>query len=95
MLTGMGVIDPKFAKGGKNLKKTKHNIISLNLEKMKSEKTSRIRKRCHLLGMDNEKRKRHHNEKYVERCKNLMGRLENYNQEKSRMHQEGKSVSCQ
>ena len=28
-------------------------------------------------------------------AQNLMGRLETYNQEKSRMHQEGKSVSCQ
>ena len=91
----MGVIDPKFTKGGRKLKKTKHCTIPLNLEKMKSEKASRIRKIGHLLEMDNEKRKRHHNEKYVERFKNLMGRLETYNQEKSRMHQEGKSVSCQ
>ena len=93
--TGMGVIDPKFAKGGRKLKKTKHSTIPPNLEKMKSEKASRIRKRGHLLGMDKDKRKRHHNEKYAERCKNLMERLETYNQEKSRMHQEGKSVSCQ
>ena len=28
-------------------------------------------------------------------AQNLMGRLENYNQEKSRMYQEGMSVSCQ
>ena len=95
MPTGMGVIDPKFAKGGRKLKKTKHCTFPPNMEKMKSEKASRIRKRCHLLGMDNEKRKRHHNEKYAKRCKNLMGRLETYNQEKSRMYQEGKSVSCQ
>ena len=95
MPTGMGVIDPKFAKGGRKLKKTKHCTIPPNLEKMKSEKASRIRKRGHLLGMDNEKRKRHHNEKYAKRYKNLLGRLETYNQEKSRMHQEGKSVSCQ
>ena len=27
--------------------------------------------------------------------KNLMGMLETYNKEKSMMHQEGKSVSCQ
>ena len=94
MPTGMGVIDPKFAKGGRKLQKTKHCTIPPKLEKMKSEKASRIRKIGHLLGVDNEKRKRHHNEKYVERCKNLMGRLETYNQEKSRMHQEGKSVSC-
>ena len=95
MPIGMGVIDPKFAKGGRKLKKTKHCIIPPNLEKMKSEKASRIRKIGHLLGVDNEKRKRHHNEKYANRCKNLMGRLETYNQEKSRMHQEGRSVSCQ
>ena len=94
MPTGMGVSDPKFAKGGRKLKKTKHCTIPPNLEKMKSEKASRIRKRGHFLGIDNEKRKRHHNEKYAERCKNLMRRLETYNQEKSRMHQEGKSVSC-
>ena len=62
---------------------------------MKSAKGYRIRKSGHLLGMDNKKRKRHHNEKYAERCKNLMGRLETYNQEQSMMHQEGKSVSCQ
>ena len=92
MPTGMGVIDPKFAKGGRKLENTKHCTIPPTLEKMKSEKASRI---SHLLGMDNEKRKRHHNEKYAERCNNLMGRLETYNQEKSRMHQEGKSVSCQ
>ena len=96
MPTGIGVIDQKFAKGGRKLKKTQHCTIPPNLEKMKSEKASRIRKRGHLLGMDNEKRKRHHNEKYAEICKkNLMRRLETYNQEKSRMHQEGKSVSCQ
>ena len=95
MPTGIRVIDPKFAKGGRKLKKAKHCTISPNIEKMKSEKTSRIRKRGHLLGVDNEKRERHHNEKYAEICKNLMGRLETYNQEKSMMHQEGKSVSCQ
>ena len=73
MPIGMGVIDPKFGKGGGKLKKTKHCTIPPNLEKMKCEKASRIRKRGHLLGMDNEKRKRHHNEKYAKRCKNLMG----------------------
>ena len=81
MPTGMGVINPKFAKGGRKLKNTKHCTILPNLEKMKSEKASRIRKRDHLLEMDNEKRKRHHNEKYAEICKTLMGRLETYNQE--------------
>ena len=72
MPTSMGVIDPKFTKGGRKLEKTKHCTIPPNLEKMKSEKASRIRKIGHLLGMDNEKRKRHHNEKYAERCNNLM-----------------------
>ena len=95
MPIGMRVIDPKFAKGGRKLKKTKHCTIPPNFEKMKSEKASRIRKTDHLLGVDNENRKRHHNEKYAERCKNLMGRLETYNKKKSRMHQEGKSVSFQ
>ena len=95
MPTGMGVIDPKFAKGGRKLKKKKHCTIPPNLEKMKSEKASGIRKRSYLLCVGKEKRKRHHDEKYVERCKNLMGRLETYNQEKSRMDQEGNSVSCQ
>ena len=94
MPTGMGVINPKFAKGSRKLKNTKHCTSPPNLEKMKSKKASRIRKTGHLLGVNNEKRKRHHNEKYAERCKNLMGRLETYNQEKSRMHQEVKSVSC-
>ena len=89
MPTGMGVIDPKFAKGGRKLKKTKHCTIPPNLEKMKNEKAS-------LLCVGHEKRKRHHNEKYAEGCQeNLMGRLETYNQEKSRMDQEGKSASCQ
>ena len=95
MSTSMGVIDPKFAKGGRKLKKTKHCTIPPNLEKMKSEKASGIRKRSYLLCVGKEKRKRHHNEKYAERCKNLMGRLKSYNQKKSRMDQEGKSVSCQ
>ena len=31
MLTGMGVVDPKFAKGGRKLKKTRHCTIP-NLE---------------------------------------------------------------
>ena len=35
---------------------------------MKSEKASKIRKRSYLLNMDNEKRKRYHNEEYAERC---------------------------
>ena len=94
MPTGMGVIDPKFSKGGRKLKKTKHCTIPPNLEKMKSEKTFGIRKRSYLLCVVKERRKRHHNEKYAKKCKNLMGRLETYNQEKSRMHQEGKSVIC-
>ena len=89
----MGVIDPKFNKGGRKFKSTKHCTIPLNLEKIKREKASRIMKRRYLLYVGKEKGKRHHNEKYAERCKNLMGRLEIYNQEKSRMDQEGKSVS--
>ena len=95
MPTGMRVIDPKFAKGGRKLKKTKHSTIAPNLEEMKSEKASGIRKRIYLLYVGKEKRKRHHNEKYAERCKNLMGRFETYNKDKSRMDQEGKSVNCQ
>ena len=95
MPTGLGVIDPKFVKGGRKLKKTKYCTIPPNLEKMKSEKASRIRKISYLLCVGKERRKRHHHEKYAKRCKHLMGRLETYNQEKSRMHQEGKSVSCQ
>ena len=93
MPIGMGVIDPKFTKGGRKLKKTKHCTIPPNLEKMKSGKASVIRKISYLLCVGKERRKRHHNEKHAERCKNLIGRLETYNQEKSRMHQEGKSVS--
>ena len=65
----MGVIDPKFAKGGRKLKKTKHCTIPLNLEKMKSEKDFEIRKRIYLLCVGKEMRKRHHNEKYAGRCK--------------------------
>ena len=67
MPTGMGVIDPKFVKGGRNLKKIKHCTIPPNLDKMKSEKASRIRRRSYPLCVGKEKRKRHHNEKYVER----------------------------
>ena len=93
MPTGVGVIDPKFVKGGRKLKKTKHCTIPPNLEKMESEKALRIRRRSYPLCVGKEKRKRHHNEKYAERCKNLMGRLETYNQEKSSLDQEGKSVN--
>ena len=51
MSSGMRVIDSKFDKGGRKLKKTKHCTNPRNLEKMKSEKkNSRIRKRGHLLG---------------------------------------------
>ena len=42
-----------------------------------------------------EKRKRYHNEEYTDICTNLMGMLETYNQQKLKMYQEGKSVSCQ
>ena len=84
MSTGMKVIDPKFVKDGIKLKKTKHCTIPPNLEKMKSEKASRIIRRSYPLCMGKENRKRHHNEKYAKKCKNLMGGLETYNQEKSR-----------
>ena len=69
MPTSMGVIDPKFAKGGRKLKKTKHCTIPQKLEKMKSEKAYRIRKRSYLLCVGKEMTKRHHNEKYAERFK--------------------------
>ena len=94
MPTDMRVIDSKFLKGGRKLKKTKHCTIPPNLEKMKSEKDSRIRRRSYPLCVGKEKRKRYRNEKYAEICKNLMGGLETYNQEKSSMDQEGKSVNC-
>ena len=58
------------------------------------KKTSEIRKISYLLCVGKEKRKIYHNEEYAEICTNLMGRLETYNQKKSRMYQEGKSVSC-
>ena len=71
MPTGMGVIDPKFVKGGRKLKKTKKNCtIPPNLEKMKSKKASKIRRRSYPLCVGKKKkRKMHHNEKYAERCK--------------------------
>ena len=47
MPTGMRVIDPKFAKGGRKLKKIKHCTIPPNLEKMKKKKDSRIRRRSY------------------------------------------------
>ena len=50
------------------LKKTKHCTIPPNLEKMKSEKASRIRKRSYLLCVGEERRKKHHNEKI---CRNM------------------------
>ena len=36
MPTGMGVIDPKFVKGGRKLKKTKHCTIPSNLVRNES-----------------------------------------------------------
>ena len=36
MPTGMGVIDPKFVKGGRKLKETKHFTIPSNLVKDES-----------------------------------------------------------
>ena len=95
MPIGMGVIDPKFNKGGRKFKSTKHCTIPLNLEKLKCKNAYRIMKRRYLLYVGKEQGKRHHSEKYAERYKNLMGRLEIYNQDKSRMDQEGKSISCQ
>ena len=56
MSIGMGVTDPKFVKGGRKLKKTKHCIIPKTLKKkMKSEKASKIRKRSPTLIQVNEK----------------------------------------
>ena len=69
MPTGIGVIDPKFAKDGRKLKKTKQSTIPPNLEKMKSEKASRIRRISYPLWVGKERRKRHDNEKYAKRCK--------------------------
>ena len=69
MPTGMGIIEPKFVKGGRKLKNTKHCTIPPNLEKMRSEKASRIRRRSYPLCVGKKMRKRHHNEKYAERCK--------------------------
>ena len=68
MLTCMGVIDLKFAKGGRKLKKRKHYTIPPNLEKMKSEKASEIRKISYLLCVGKERRKRHHDKKI---CKKM------------------------
>ena len=77
MPTGMGVIDPKFSKGGRKLKKTKHFTIPPNLEKMKSEKTFGIRKRSYLLCVVKERRKRHHNEKYAKKMQKPDGKVGN------------------
>ena len=77
MPTGMGVIDPKLAKGGRKLKKTKHYTIPPNLEKMKSEKASGIRKRSYLLCVGEERRKRHHNEKICRKMQKPDGNVGN------------------
>ena len=62
---------------------------------MRSEKASKIRKRIYLLCVDNEKRKRYHNEEYAERCTKPDGEVRDLQSRESRMHDEGKSVSCQ
>ena len=56
MPTAMGVIDLKFVKGGRKLKKTKHCTISETLIKDESEKASKIRKRSYCLIVVNEKK---------------------------------------
>ena len=56
MPTGIGVTNPKFVKGGRNLKKTKHCTILKTLIKMKSEKASKIRKISYCLIAVNEKK---------------------------------------
>ena len=84
MPTGMGVIDPKFVKGGRKLKKTKLCTIPLNLVRNESF-SNKGQKLSSMWTM--KKRKSYHNEEYAKRCTNLMGKLETYNQEKSRMYQ--------
>ena len=44
---------------------------------MKSEKASKIRKKSYLLCVDNEKRKRYHNEEHAERCTKPDGEVSN------------------
>ena len=96
MPTGMRVIDPKFVKGGRKLKKTKHCTIPPNLEKMKSEKASRIRRRSYLLGMKkNEKRKRYRTEEYAKRCSKPVGKVRKSQSREIKDISKGKSVNCQ
>ena len=83
MLTGMRVIDPKFVKGVRKLKKTKHCTIPSNLVRNESFLNKGEK---YLLFVGNEKEKRYHNEEYAERCTNMMGMLKTYNEEKSRMY---------
>ena len=92
---GMGVTNLKFVKGGRKLKKTNIAPFHKTWREIKSEKASKIRKISYLLCVGDEKRERYHNEEYADRFTNLIGMLETYYQEKSRMYQEGKSVSCQ
>ena len=74
MSFGMGVTNSKFVKGGRKFKKT--NIAPFQtLVRDESEKASKIRKRSYLLFVDNEKRKRYHNEEYVERCTKPDGKV--------------------
>ena len=51
MSTSMGVTNPKFVKGGRNLKKTKYCTIPKTLMEDENEKTSRIRRKVYGLIM--------------------------------------------
>ena len=42
---------------------------------MKSEKSSKIRRKSYLLGLNNEKKERYHNEEYAKRCTKPVGKV--------------------
>ena len=60
MPTSMRVIDPKYVKGGRKLKKTNIAPFHKTWREIKSEKSSKIRKISYLLCVGEERRKRHH-----------------------------------
>ena len=74
MPTGMGVTNPKFFKGGRNLKKTNIAPFHKPWKEMKNERASKIRKESHTLIGLNEKRNTRV-ESMQKDAQNLMGRL--------------------
>ena len=62
---------------------------------MKSEKTSKIRRKSYFLGMNNEKRKKYQSKEYAKRCTELVGKVRKSQSGEIKDISKGKSVSCQ